>query len=133
MFPKEEQSRVRMTLSFLLEGVVSQRLVATKDGGRIPAVEVMMKTARVSELIAENRDDEILETIENGKEVYGSQSFDQSLFKLYTEKKIVKSTVLRNATSPSDISLKLQGIRQASGQDNLKGSVSENRTSFELK
>ena len=133
MFPKEEQARVRMTLSFLLEGVVSQRLVSTKDKGRIPAVEVMVKTARVSELIAENRDDEILEAIENGREVYGSQSFDQSLFDLYIGKKIGKSTALRYATNPSDMSLKLQGIRQATRKEDIVDNVSKNRTSFELK
>ena len=133
MFPKEEQERVRMTLSFLLEGVVSQRLVVTKDKKRIPAVEVMMKTKRISELIAENRDDEILESISKGKEIYGSQSFDQSLFELYSQNKIGKSVVLRNATNPSDMSLMLQGIRQASGHENIESMRKPVRSAFDLK
>jgi twitching motility protein PilT len=133
MFPKEEQARVRMTLSFLLEGVVSQRLVMTKDKKRVPAVEVMMKTKRISELIAENRDDEILESIAKGKEVYGSQSFDQSLFELYSQNKIGKSVVLRNATNPSDMSLMLQGIRQASGHENRESIGKPIRSAFDLK
>ena len=133
MFPKEEQARVRMTLSFLLEGVISQRLVVTKDQKRVPAVEVMMKTKRISELIAENRDDEILESIAKGKEIYGSQSFDQSLFELYAQDKIGKSVVLRNATNPSDMSLKLQGIRQASGHEDMETIRRVGRSVFDLK
>ena len=133
MFPKEEQTRVRMTLSFLLEGVVSQRLVMTKGKKRVPAVEVMMKTKRISELIAENRDDEILESIAKGKEVYGSQSFDQSLFELYSQNIIGKSVVLRNATNPSDMSLMLQGIRQASGHENVESMRKPIRSAFDLK
>jgi len=133
MFPKEEQERVRMTLSFLLEGVISQRLVVTKDKKRIPAVEVMMKTKRISELIAENRDDEILESISKGKEIYGSQSFDQSLFELYSQNIIGKSVVLRNATNPSDMSLMLQGIRQASGHENIESIGKPVRSAFDLK
>jgi len=78
MFPQEEQNRIRMTLASVLEGVISQRLVKTVDGKRAAAVEVMKRTARISELIAQNRDFEILDTIEEGKEIYGSQSFDQA-------------------------------------------------------
>jgi twitching motility protein PilT len=133
MFPKEEQNRVRMTLSFLLEGVISQRLVRTKENERVPAVEVMMKTKRISELIAENRDEEILETIEKGKEIYGSQSFDQSLFELYTQNKITKSVALRNATNPSDMSLLIQGIKKGSGYETMHNMKQTKRNAFELK
>ena len=134
IFPKEEQARVRMSLSFLLEGIVSQRLVGTKDGKRIPAVEIMLKTQRISELIADERDSEILEAIVNGKEIYGSQSFDQSLFDLYEEKKIGKYVALRNATNPSDMSLMIQGIGQASGSESSDFMPTEdNANIFELK
>jgi len=110
MFPQEEQNRIRMTLASVLEGVISQRLVKTVDGKRAAAVEVMKRTARISELIAQNRDFEILDTIEEGKEIYGSQSFDQALLDLYYDKRISRDTVLENATNPSDMKLKLQGI-----------------------
>jgi len=133
MFPKEEQNRVRMTLSFLLEGVISQRLVRTKENERVPAVEVMIKTKRISELIAENRDEEILEAIEKGKEIYGSQSFDQSLFELYTQNKITKSVALRNATNPSDMSLLIQGIKKGSGYETMHNMKQTKRNAFELK
>lgn len=133
MFPKEEQSRVRMTLSFVLEGVVSQRLVNTKEGKRVPAVEVMKRTKRISELIAENRDSEILESIAKGKEVYGTQSFDQSLFELYTQGIIGKNTTLKNATNPSDMNLMMQGIRQASGRENVNVKSVIKKNFFDLK
>jgi len=110
MFPQEEQNRIRMTLASVLEGVVSQRLVKTIDGGRAAAIEIMKRTARVAELIAENRDYELLDTIEEGKEIYGSQSFDQALLDLYYAGRITQETVLENATNPSDMKLKLQGI-----------------------
>ena len=92
-----------------------------------------MKTKRISELIAENRDDEILESISKGKEIYGSQSFDQSLFELYSQNKIGKSVVLRNATNPSDMSLMLQGIGQASGHENIESMRKPVRSAFALK
>lgn len=133
MFPKEEQDRVRMTLSFVLEGVVSQRLVTGKDQQRLPAVEVLIKTKRISELIAENRDDEILDAIEKGKDIYGSQSFDQSLYALYSQKKIGKSVVLRNASNPSDMSLALQGIVQNTKEVGTISSRQKTQNAFDLK
>jgi twitching motility protein PilT len=120
MFPKEEQNRIRMTLASVLEGVISQRLVKTVDGKRAAAVEVMKRTARVSELIAQNRDFELLDTIEEGKEIYGSQSFDQALLDLYYDNRISKDVVLENATNPSDMKLKLQGIGGDTRAENEK-------------
>jgi len=133
MFPMEEQDRIRMTLSFVLEGVITQRLVKSKDGGRVPAVEVMRKTRLVSDLILEKRDNELLEAIEKGKEIYGSQSFDQSLMDLSEKGLIERDEVLKYATSASDIKLRLDGIRQASGYENVKMAKSKNANAFDLK
>jgi len=132
MFPQEEQNRIRMTLASVLEGVVSQRLVKTIDGGRVAAIEIMKRTARVAELIAENRDYELLDTIEEGKDIYGSQSFDQSLLDLYHSGKIDEESVLENATNPSDMKLKLQGIDGDFKKRDLKQSKIEENI-FELK
>ena len=132
MFPQEEQNRIRMTLASVLEGVVSQRLVTTVDGGRVAAIEIMKRTARVAELIAENRDYELLDTIEEGKDIYGSQSFDQALLDLYHSGKIDEESVLENATNPSDMKLKLQGIDGDFKKRDLKQSKIEENI-FELK
>ena len=131
MFPQEEQNRIRMTLASVLEGVVSQRLVKTVDGGRAAAIEIMKRTARVAELIAENRDYELLDTIEEGKEIYGSQSFDQALLDLYHDGRITQEVVLENATNPSDMKLKLQGIGGAFRDDEENKDKSEDI--FDLK
>ncbi|SFV65554.1 Twitching motility protein PilT [hydrothermal vent metagenome] len=119
MFPQAEQNRIRMTLASVLEGVVSQRLVKTVDGKRAAAIEIMKRTARIAELISDNRDYEILDTIEEGKEIYGSQSFDQALLDLYHSGRISEEVVLENATNPSDMKLKLQGIGVSSTQEEI--------------
>lgn len=124
MFPTEEQNRIRMTLASVLEGVVSQRLVKTVDGKRAAAIEVMKLTPRISELIEQNRDYEILDTIEEGKEIYGSQSFDQALLELYHSGRITEEVVYEHATNPSDMKLKLQGI---GSEENRENSSSENK------
>jgi len=133
MYPKEEQSRIRTTLSFVLEAVVSQRLVKTKEEERIPAVEILLKTTRISELIAEDRDSEILESIEKGKDIYGSQSYDQSLLHLYNKGVIAKSTALRHATNSSDLSLKMQGIKKTSNDNNNNTLKRHTKGVFDLK
>jgi twitching motility protein PilT len=107
MFPKEEQNRIRITLASVLSGVICQRLVKTVDGKRAAALEVMIQTPRIVDLIAQDNDSELLDTIEGGREIYGSQSFDQALLALYCEKKISKEVAFEHATSPSDLKLKL--------------------------
>jgi len=113
-FPTDEQNRVRLSVAGVLQGVISQRLVPTVDGGRRAAMEVLVKTPRIEKLIMENRDYEIKDTIEAGKEHYKSQSFDQSIYDLYLEGIISKEQALENATSPSDLELKMSGL--SSGQ-----------------
>ncbi len=130
MFPQEEQNRIRITLASVLSGVVSQRLVKTVDGKRAAAIEVMKQTPRISDLIAKNMDYEILDTIEEGREIYGSQSFDQALLSLYDEGRIDEETVLENATNESDMKLKLQGIGLSSGDSDKKN---DEKDIFDLK
>lgn len=114
MFSKEEQNRVRMSLASVLEGVVSQRLVPTVDGSRVPAVEVLKKTARIKQLIAENRDFEIPDALADGKDIYGTQTFDQSIFELCVSGKITQETALEFATSKADMKLRLSGVGEGS-------------------
>ncbi len=109
-FPTEEQNRVRLSVAGVLQGVISQRLVPTIDGGRRAALEILVRTPTIEKLIMENRDYEIRDTIEAGKEHYKSQSFDQAIFDLYNEKIISKEQALDNATSASDLELKISGL-----------------------
>ena len=110
MFSKEEQNRIRASLASVLEGVVSQRLVPNTQGGRTAAIEVLKKTARIEQLIMENRDYEIPDAIFEGKEIYGSQTFDQALLDLLREGRISEETTLEYATSPADMKLKMEGV-----------------------
>jgi len=109
-FPQEEQDRIRLSLSSVISGVVSQRLAPTKTGERIAVVEVMVQTSRIRELIADNRDVEIPDAIAEGKAMYGSQTFDQHLLDLVDSRTITEEVALEYATSPSDLKLKLEGV-----------------------
>ena len=110
MFEKEEQNRIRSSLASVLEGVVSQRLVPTKNGGRTAAVEILKKTARIEQLIREDQDFEIPDALFEGKEIYGTQTFDQALLDLFREGRITETTALEYATSPADMKLKMEGV-----------------------
>lgn len=110
VFPSEEQNRVRMTLAAVLKGVISQRLIPTVDGKRTAALEVLVRTARIEQLIAENRDIEIPDTIAEGKELYKSQTFDQGILDLYLAGTISRDNALTYATSASDLRLRMDGM-----------------------
>jgi len=110
MFSKEEQNRIRMSLASVLEGVISQRLIPTKRGARIAGIEILKKTARIEQLIAENRDAEIPDALFDGKDIYGTQTFDQALLDLIRKGEISNEVALEYATNPADLKLKMQGI-----------------------
>jgi len=107
MFPGNEQNRIKMSLASVLQGVISQRLVKTVDGGRIAAVEVLVKNSRIETLILEGRDGEIPDALKEGKDVYRSQTFDQALLDLYATGKISKMEALNGATSRNDLLMSL--------------------------
>jgi twitching motility protein PilT len=109
-FPTEEQPRIRLSLASVLQGVISQRLVPTIDEKRVAALEVMVKTPYIAQLILESRDVEIRDAIEEGREIYGSQSFDQHILELWNDKIISTEQAFSYATSPSDLKLKMQGM-----------------------
>ncbi len=112
-FPTDEQNRVRISVAGVLQGVISQRLIPTLDGGRRAAMEILVRTPTIEKLIMENRDYEIRDAIEAGKEHYKSQSFDQSILDLYNDGIISKEQALLNATSASDLQLKMSGLSNA--------------------
>jgi len=110
MFGNEEQNRIRMSLASVLEGVISQRLIPTIRGGRVAGIEILKKTARIEQLIAENRDAEIPDALFEGKEIYGTQTFDQALLDILRRGEITEETALEYATNPADMKLKIQGV-----------------------
>lgn len=137
MFATEEQNRIRITLSSVLRAVLSQRLVKTIDGGRRAAIEVLINTPRISQLILENKDYEIMETIENSKEIYHTQSYDQALIDLFNDGIITQDEAFRNATSATDMKLKMAGMstkEEKSGDAPQEAQVSvDDEDVFDLK
>ena len=109
LFPSEMHGQARISLAATLRGVLSQRLVPRADGsGRVPAVEVLVNTGRVSERIADpEQTHSIPELIAEG-EYYGMQSFDQALVRLVKEELITIDAALDVASNPHDLKLALQ-------------------------
>jgi len=116
VFPPHNQHQIRLALSGVLKGVVSQRLVVRADGkGRVPAVEVMVSTSRIRECIAEaDKLKEIPDAIAAGHTMYGMQTFDQSLMALLKGDLITYDDAMKNATNPDDFALKMQGVSSSS-------------------
>lgn len=112
VFPPHHQQQVRMQLSGVLKGVISQRLVSRAEGGgRVPAVEVLMGTSRVKECIDDPmKTKTIADAIAHGFTTYGMQTFDQSLMGLFTRKLITYEEAMRQSSNPDDFSLKVSGI-----------------------
>ena len=116
-FPEERRAQLLMDLSLNLRALVSQRLLPRQEGkGRIAAVEIMLNTPLVSELIFKGEVSEIKEIMKRSREL-GMQTFDQSLFDLYEGNMVTYEDALRNADSVNDLRLqiKLHSQRARSG------------------
>jgi len=116
VFPPYQQTQIRTQLASVLKGIISQRLMPKADkSGRVPAVEVMVATARIREYIENrNRTREIADAIADGHIQYGMQTFDQSLMGLLEKELIAYEEALKQATNPDDFALKYSGISSTS-------------------
>ena len=107
-FPEERRQQLLMDLSLNLKSVISQRLIPLKHGkGRVPAVEVMINTPLISDLIMEGNVHELKELMSKSEEA-GMQTFDQSLFNLFEADLISYDEALRNADSVNDLRLRIK-------------------------
>ena len=107
-FPEERRSQLLMDLSLNLRSMISQRLLPLKDRkGRIPAVEVLLNSPLISDLIFKGEVPGIKEIMKRSREL-GMQTFDQSLFDLYEEGMITYEDALRNADSVNDLRLQIK-------------------------
>ena len=116
VFPPYQQKQVRLQLSAILKAVISQRLVPRADGkGRVPALEVLMSTARVRECIADkDRTKEITDAIAKGFTTYGMQTFDQSLMQHVKQGLVTYEEALKHVSNPDDFALRFRGIASTS-------------------
>ena len=107
-FPEERRSQLLMDLSLNLKALVSQRLIPKQDGkGRVAAVEVMLNTPLISDLIFKGDISEIKEIMKKSRNL-GMQTFDQALFDAYENNEISYEDALRNADSLNDLRLQIK-------------------------
>jgi twitching motility protein PilU len=112
-FPPSRQQEIRLQLSLNLRAIVSQRLVASATGGRAAALEILLDTPRIKDLIKRGQTDTIKDAMEQGVNE-GCQTFDSALCALVASGKIAPATALHAADSPNNLRLRLKRI--ASGE-----------------
>jgi len=110
-FEPHHQNSIRQMLGAVIVSIISQRLVPKKGGGRVAAVEIMRNAGAVGECIVDaTRVKEIPDLLAKGTGQYGSQTFDQSLFWHYQDGLIEMDELMRFASNPDDLQLRLSGI-----------------------
>ena len=116
VFPPHQHNQVRYQLAQVLKAIVSQRLVPTTDGkARVPAVEVLIATERIKDLISDpTKTWEIRQAIQEGSLHYGMQTFDQCLYNLYKGNLITYDEAMRQATNKNDLAMRIEGITSGS-------------------
>ncbi|OIP61414.1 MAG: type IV pili twitching motility protein PilT [Nitrospirae bacterium CG_4_9_14_3_um_filter_53_35] len=116
VFPPHQQKQIRIQLSAVIKGIISQRLVVRADGkGRIPAVEVMLATDLIREYIVDKDKTRLIhDAIAAGRSQYGMQTFDQSLMEIYHRGLISYDEALKRSSNPEDFALKARGIQSTS-------------------
>ena len=134
-FETDQQQQIRLQLAAVIKAIISQRLGRKKDkSGFIPAVEVMINTQRIREMIEDpERTKEIIQAIEEGQVSYGMQSFDQSLMDLMVKGVIDEAEALSLSTSPEDFKIRLNGVTAMDGKKwgHEKQILSQSKTGWE--
>ena len=113
VFPPHQQKQIRLQLASVLKAVISQRLLPRTDGqGRAPAVEVMISTPFIRDCIVDKEKTHLIHgAIAAGTSQYGMQTFDQSIFGLYSQGLVAYEEALRWASNVDEFKLKVQGIQ----------------------
>ncbi len=120
-FPEERRQQLLMDLSLNLKAIISQRLIPMASGsGRVPAVEIMLNSPLIADLIFKGEVGLIKDIMKKSREL-GMQTFDQHLFLLYEEGKISYEDALRNADSVNDLRLNIKLNSRHSDKDLNRG------------
>jgi len=127
VFQPHQQKQIRLQIASVLKGVVSQRLMPSADGkNRVPAVEVMVATAFIRDCIMDKDKTSMIHgAIAQGTSQYGMQTFDQSIFGLYSQGLVSYEEALRWASNVDEFKLRVQGISTTSdmSRDQMAQSV----------
>ncbi|GAA0855747.1 PilT/PilU family type 4a pilus ATPase [Aliiglaciecola litoralis] len=106
--PQEQHEKLRFDLSLNLRAIVAQQLVPTPDGkGRVAAIEILLNSPLVADLIQRNEIGSLKEAMKKGREM-GMQSFDMALYDLYKEQRITLEQAVHHADSPNDLRLMIK-------------------------
>ena len=121
VFPAHQQEQIRVQLSFVLEGVLSQQLIAKKSGkGRALAVELLIPNPAIRNLIREDKVHQIYSTMQTGQTKFGMQTMNQSLIELYTKGHISYEDAIGRSPVPEELITMLQKVSSApSGRGRL--------------
>lgn len=132
VFPPHQQRGVRLQLASVLRAVISMRLVRAAEPiqGRVPAVEVMVVTPYIRDCIVHAEKTHLIrDAIAQGTSQYGMQTFDQSLFDLYSRGLITYDEAMSGASNPDEFRLRVAGVRSVSDQAREEMERSRRRTS----
>jgi twitching motility protein PilU len=121
-FPYDARTSLLNDLAVCLKAVISQRLVKAMDGTQVAAVEVLLNSKHIQELVIKNEIDQIKDAIEKSLSP-GSVSFEQALFKLYADGKITKDEALRNSDSATNLAWLMNNAEQNAQRIGAKGPV----------
>jgi twitching motility protein PilT len=104
VFPAHQQEQIRVQLSFVLEGIISQQLIPKKNGGgRVLAVEIFIPTPAIRNLIREDKSHQIYSMMQTGQTKFGMQTMNQSLFELFKKGLISYDDALSKSTIPDEL------------------------------
>jgi len=106
-FPQARHKQIFHDLALNLKAIISQRLIPTKEGKRCAAIEILLGTSTIQELIMKGEIKEIKEVMSKASEATGMQTFDDSLYKLYKQDVITEDQALINSDSPNDMRLRM--------------------------
>jgi twitching motility protein PilU len=106
-FPQARHKQIFHDLALNLKAIVSQRLIPTIDGKRCAAIEILLGTSTIQELIMKGEIKEIKEVMAKASDTTGMQTFDDSLFKLFNDGKITQDQALMNSDSANDMRLRM--------------------------
>ena len=111
VYPAEEHPQLRSQLALCLQAVISQRLVKRADGsGRIAAMEIMINSPNIRDLIAEGKTSTIEKAMASAGDYYRMQTFNQALAKLAGDKVVTAEEALAVSTNPNDLKLMMRGV-----------------------
>lgn len=128
-YPLENRPTLLSDLSAALKSIISQRLIRARSGGRMPAVEVMLNTRHVAELIEKGEINAIKEAMEQSLSP-GSQTFEQALYRMIREEQITEEEALAHADSPTNLLWLINNAPPLLPDEPVEASITHESTSF---